>query len=94
VPINKIATDIGSVVAAPVFSPPSTGGNRVALLQVGSTGTATIDFEGRLDPSLPWVSLLEVPFTGSGMVSVVLPPEVRINVTAWTSGSVNAWLLE
>lgn len=92
--LNRIATDIGSVSASPVFSPASTGGSRVALLQVGSTGTATIDFEGRLNPSLPWVSLLEVPFTGNGMVSVVLPPEVRINVSSWTSGTVNAWLLE
>jgi hypothetical protein len=92
--INKIADNIGSAAAGATFPVKTTGGSRVGLLQVQSSGTATIDFEGRLDPSLPWVSLLEVPFTGGGMVSVVLPPEVRINVTAWTSGSVNAWLLE
>jgi hypothetical protein len=48
-------------------------------LQVSMTGVATVVFQGRNDPDLPWVNLLQ--FTESGAAAVALMREVRADMT-------------
>ena len=58
------------------------------MVQVEITGgSATIDLEGRTDPTMPWVTLVE--FTSDGLLPFPVHPQIRLNVTANT-GTVNA----
>jgi len=63
-------------------------GSDEMVVQVEITGTATVDIEGRLNDNLPWVQLNQV--TASAIVPLAACPQVRVNVTAYTSGIVNS----
>ena len=66
--------------------------NRNVLVQtVLSAGTATILIEGSLDGGSSW-DLLTASATASEMVSVVLPPRIRVRLSAATGATVNVYL--
>lgn len=67
---------------------------RFKTLQVivtGATPSVTIQLQGSLD-GVNWVSLGELTTSGSVVVSDFWTL-VRVNITAWTAGTVNASLL-
>lgn len=66
-------------------------GRDTLQVQVQKTGTATVDVEGRCGPDAPWVVIANNVADGS-LTAVPHVHEVRVNVSAWTSGVVNAWL--
>lgn len=91
--LNKIA-EIYAAEPGPVFRPRTSRGDAVGLLHIEVNGGAEVQLQGRLDPSMPWTDLLEATATTNQIVAVVLPPEIRVNVTVHTSGYVQAYLLE
>lgn len=60
------------------------------VFQVSGITTATVSIQGRADPSAPWVDLQV--FTSDGSIAVQLMNEMRANVSAYTSGTISAWL--
>lgn len=58
------------------------------LVQVKITGVATVDIEGRINSSFPWKTITS--FTGSDASEIVLFPEMRANVSSYSSGTVDA----
>lgn len=64
----------------------------IGVVQFEITGTATVNLEGRLDALAPWVVI--ATFTTSGAQAVTQFPQMRGNVTSWSSGVVNGWLAE
>lgn len=63
---------------------------RTGVFQVSMT-TATVNIEGRCDPVAPWVVIATFVNTSTAQ-AVELFREMRVNVTAWTAGNVDAWL--
>lgn len=61
------------------------------LIQVDISDTATVQIQGRVASDLEWTSLTEedITFPG-GVFQVVACPEMRLEVTSYTSGYVNA----
>lgn len=88
--VLTMASAVAATGAQAAVTPPYKG-NAEAVFQVEITGTATVDLEGRVSPSAPWVMIHQS--TASEIKAVVPVPEMRVNVTAYTSGAVNAWLL-
>lgn len=94
----QVATGHGTVDGATVTAQPlgakrGVGSHpRSGIFQVVIATTATVTIEGRLDNSgtAPWVVI--ATFTVSGAQAVELFTFMRANVTAWTSGNVDAWL--
>lgn len=64
----------------------------IGVVQFEITGTATATLEGRATPTAPWVTICT--FTASGAQAISQFPQMRGNVTAYTSGAVNGWLSE
>lgn len=64
--------------------------SRSGIFQVSIATTATVNIEGRCDPAAPWVVIATL--SASGAQAVELFREMRLNVTAWTAGNVDAWL--
>lgn len=60
------------------------------LFQGEISDTATLILQGRLSPAAPWATVASL--TESGAVVVTMFPEMRANVTAYTSGTVSAWI--
>lgn len=61
------------------------------LAQVEITGTATVQIQGRLSSDYSWVPLTETAdITADGVFQVIACPEMRFEVTAYTSGTVTA----
>jgi hypothetical protein len=72
---------------------PGSDGEKIGLFQVEvGSGTYSVQLQGRLDPSASWVDLLTAPATADGIFSVVLLPEMRVNITT-NGATVVAWLL-
>jgi hypothetical protein len=61
------------------------------LIQVTKSGTNTVKLEGRCTPTAPWIDL--VAALAAGLTEQNLMPEMRLNCTAWTSGSCQVYLL-
>lgn len=57
-----------------------------ATFQLTIATTATVNLEGRLAPDQPWVVI--ATYTVSTADRAAKFPEMRFNVTAWTSGAV------
>lgn len=67
-------------------------GRPEASVQVTVTGTATVDIEARLDSTLPWAKI-ETGITANKIVRVGNVAEVRLNVTARSSGDIGGGVL-
>jgi len=65
--------------------------NASSLCQIEITGTATACVKGRASPNAPWAVLA----TRSVSSAVIVPamPEMMVEVTSYTSGTVNAWFV-
>lgn len=57
-----------------------------AVVQIDGITTATVKIEGRLDSSMDWVVLWTA--TADDAKVLTLFPEMRVNVTAYTSGTI------
>ncbi len=54
--------------------------------------TATVAIQGRISPTAPWVTL-GTPLTADGLYDIPhAMPEMRANVTAYTSGTITVWI--
>lgn len=63
------------------------------VFQVEFGGTATATLEGRLTDQASWTTIAAILSTDSSKAKVVaLMPQMRMNVTAWTSGAVTGYL--
>lgn len=60
------------------------------LAQVEITDTATVQIQGRLSDDYSWVSLTEEDITANGVFQVIACPQMRFEVTAYTSGTITA----
>jgi hypothetical protein len=60
------------------------------VFQVTGIGTGTVAIQGRADPNAAWVDI--ATFTADGTQAVQLMREMRANVSAYTSGTINAWM--
>jgi len=65
--------------------------NASSLCQIEITGTATACVKGRASSNAPWAVLA----TRSVSSAVIVPamPEMKVEVTSYTSGTVNAWFV-
>lgn len=64
-------------------------GGKYGIVQAEITGTATVQIQGRLSATAPWVTVAE--FTASGANEILMMPEMRGNVSARTSGTISLW---
>jgi hypothetical protein len=67
-------------------------GKAQTAVQVSITGTATVKVYGRTSANMPWIELAS--FTASGQQLVNLFPDMKADVTAFTSGTCSAELVE
>ena len=82
------ATATGTGSAVNINNIPTRGVDvYVGLAQVAISGAATVKLQGRLSSTYGWVDL--ATFTASGWQEVTLMPEVRYNISEYTSGSVS-----
>ena len=58
------------------------------IVQVEGITSATVQIQGRLEGSMSWVTL--VTFTADNAQSIMLFPEMRVNVSVFSSGSITA----
>ena len=58
------------------------------IVQIDGISTATVQVQGRLEGNLDWVTV--ATFTSDNAQSIMLFPEMRINVSAYTSGTITA----
>jgi hypothetical protein len=84
----QLITDAGAVTTGSTF--PVEANLVPRVIQVSSTGTATVVLEGRAVPTAPWITV--ATYTASAAESVTCLPEMRARVSVWTSGVVNVWL--
>lgn len=80
-------TATGSSVA--VSKPLTHGYRTTSLWQVAISGAATVVIEGRLSESAAYATITTL--TASGVVETVTLPDMRVTVSAYTSGTVSAW---
>ena len=60
------------------------------IVQVDGITDATVQIQGRIQGDLDWVTL--ATFTSDNAQSIMLFPEMRINVSAYTSGTITAYI--
>lgn len=66
---------------------------RVGVVQAAFGGTATVTIEGQLNDAAGWTTITTISSADTSKAkTVALMPQMRINITAHTSGSVNCWL--
>ena len=66
---------------------------RVGVVQAAFGGTATVTIEGQLNSTAGWTTITTISSADTSKAkTVALMPQMRINITSWTSGSVNCWL--
>lgn len=59
--------------------------------KVNITGTATVTLYGRMDPNdSVWGQIAQ--FTASGLVGVLLTPQIKVTVSSASSATVYAWV--
>lgn len=76
-----------SAAAGDTFSPQLEGARaRSEVVQVKVSGTATVQLQGRLSSDFDWEVIKE--YTASGVDEITVMPEMRAEVTAYTSGGV------
>lgn len=63
-----------------------------SVVQVEITGTATVNIEGRNDTTASWIVIATV--TSNGAQAVANFAFIRLNCTAFTSGTISGWLSE
>jgi hypothetical protein len=83
------------VPASTAFVAPFEFGARdlIGVFQVDFAGTATAAIEGRLTDAASWTNIATILSTDASKAKVVaLMPQMRMNVTAWTSGAVSGFL--
>lgn len=86
----KLLSAVAATGDSSVVSPKGPWRGDYRSVQVSIVGTsATVILRGRSTPNAPWVDLQT--FTASGMVAVVLPPQIKFSVTAISSATVDAW---
>lgn len=55
------------------------------------SGTATVTLYGRMDPNdATWAQLAQ--FTASGVVAVLLPPQIKATISGASGATVSAWI--
>ena len=82
-----------------VYYPRHKTAGGTGTFQVEITGAATVKCQGRADSEAPWVDIAEydaddMNADDSAATWVTLMPEMRANVSAYTSGAVSAWIGE
>lgn len=60
-------------------------------VRVVASGTVSVKLQGRMDSNDTWFDI-GVAFTATGFVTVMLPPQVRINSDITGTASVSAWV--
>ena len=88
---KPIASAVAATGAQTTYQNKVSGIKPEGLLQVEITGTATCKLEGSLDGGTTWADLTE-EITASGFYAVMFAHNYRLNVTAYSSGAVNAWV--
>ena len=88
---KNIASAVAATGAQSTFNNKVSGIKPEGLLQVEITGIATCRLEGSLDGGTTWAPLTN-DITASGMYAVMFAHDYRLNVTAFTSGTVSAWV--
>jgi uncharacterized protein (AIM24 family) len=88
---KQIASAVAATGAQTTFKNGVSGIKPEGLLQVEITGVATCVLEGSLDGGTTWAPLSD-DITASGFHAVMFAHSYRLNVTAYTSGAVNAWV--
>ena len=90
---------VASVAASAVIEPyGSVEAFRLGLAddipyQITIETTATAQIEGRMSSAHAWIIIgASVTASAAGILTVVMP-EMRLNVTAWTAGDVDAAIL-
>lgn len=69
------------------------GTNERGLLQVEISDTATVQLKGRLSSDASFVNIGD-PITTSGFLRFELVREIQVEVTSYTSGTVDVWVQE
>lgn len=62
--------------------------SKSGVFQVNISGTATVALEGRINSNHDWEVINT--YTSSSLENVTITPEMRVNVTAYTSGAIYA----
>ena len=66
---------------------------RVAIFQAEFGGTATVALEGRLNPDCAYTVITSIVSSDATKAkTVALMPQMRINITAWTNGTVKGFI--
>lgn len=60
-------------------------------VRVVATGTVSVKLQGRMDSNDTWFDIGSA-FTATGFVTVMLPPQVRINADITGVAEVSAWV--
>ena len=87
--VNLTPTAIASAAASDtVFLAHELATKQSGIVQVEGITSATVQIQGRLEGSMSWVTL--VTFTSDNAQSIMLFPQMRVNVSVYSSGSVTA----
>jgi hypothetical protein len=76
---------------SPIISVASISRGNYRTAKVDITGTATVRLMGRMSPAdANWVELAN--WTASGIVGVILTPQVKFTISGASGANVNAWV--
>lgn len=87
-PIKNLANNISASGAQSVVYPNVDAPSGVFQIEISNT--ATVKLQGRMSSDYSWEDLNT--YTSSTSENVTLFPEMRVNVTAYTSGNIDASL--
>ena len=67
--------------------------NKTAFLQVDlDGGTGSVMVQGRIDPALPWVNILDAAITADSIQVIAALPYMRATLTSGSASDVNVWV--
>lgn len=87
----KILTAAVAAEAGSVYNVAERFRAEARIVRAKLAGTATVRLQGRMDENDAWQNL-GTDFSATGIQSIQLMPQVRANVSAWTSGAVDMWV--
>lgn len=87
--IEKILDGVQAVGSSAVYTvTEGARGRDDMLVQVDIGGVATVKIECRVHEDMNWIEYAEL--TASAITPIARPTQIRVRVSAWTSGTVNA----
>lgn len=90
--VNLLLDGVAATGASTTRNVQNYDASEYGIFQATISGTATVTIEGRLDRLHDWVVV--DTFTASDASRITLFPEMRANVTSYSSGTVRASLAE